>query len=148
MAGVGFCAVTGAISTGTAAKTLLQLIAAANQRALLKQIEISFAGISPTAAPIKVDILRQTNAGSMSELTLVKANPSDDETLQTTATHTSTGEPSAGNVLWSDYIHPQQGLLWQATFDTPIVVPGGTRLGIRVTAGESVNALVSVRGEE
>lgn len=148
MAGLFFRAVTGEISTGVAAKTLLQLIAAANHRVLLHGFVISFKGIAPTDAPIKVDVLRQTTAGTMSSLTLVKHNNGDNETLQTTAQHTATAEPTAGDVLDSFYVHPQGRREFTAAYrkETPIL--GGERLGIRVTAGVSVNAIVSADLEE
>ena len=66
MAGLKLAAVTAAIATGTAAKTLAQIIAPANHRVQLKRLEISFDGVTNTATPIKVDILRQTTAGTMS----------------------------------------------------------------------------------
>ena len=100
-----------------------------------------------TATPIKVDILRQTTAGTMSSLTPVKRG-NFTETLQTTAQHTATAEPTAGDVLRSFYVHPQQGEVWEAPFDDPIDIPGGTRLGVRATASASVNALVALDLEE
>ena len=148
MAGVGFRAQTAEITTGVAKKTLLQVVAAANHRVLVKEISVAFKGTSPTDAPILVRILRQTTAGTMSALTPVKNNSADTETLQTTAQHTATVEPTAGDVLMSEEVHPQTGLLWQATFGGEIIVPGGTRLGIDVTAGVSVSATARIFGEE
>jgi hypothetical protein len=148
MAGVRFKAVTGQISTGTSAKTLMQIVAASNHALLIDEISISFDGTSNTATPIKVDVLRQTTAGTMSSLTPVKDPDDSDETLQVTAQHTATAEPTAGDVLLSEHIHPQQGYTWQAPFGRSIKVGGGDRLGIRVTAGASVNALARVAGEE
>lgn len=142
MTGVRTRAVTGAIATTTAARTLLQIVAASNHRVTLEELEISFEGVTNTATPIKVDVLRQTSAGTMTGLTLVKDNSNDDETPEVTAQHTATSEPTAGDVLDSFYVHPQQGRLWQAPFAKPFVIPGGTRLGIRVTAAASVNAIV------
>jgi len=148
MSGVRGHAATAAISTGTSAKTLLQLVAASNHRVHVEEVEISFNGVTNTAEPIKVDILRQTNAGTMSSLTPVKAMPGDAETLQTTALHTASSEPTAGDILESFYVHPQQGRAWQAPFAKPIVIPGGGRVGVRVTAAASVNALVTAKFEE
>lgn len=148
MAGIGFQAATGNIATGTAAKTLVQIIAAANHRVLIKQVSVCFRGTSNSDAPVLIQILRQTNAGTMSSQTLTKQSPGDDETLQTTATHTATGEPGSGDLVQSYAIHPQQGMIWQHTFGDPIIVPGGTRLGVVVTAGADVNAVVTILGEE
>lgn len=148
MAGNRFKAVTGQITTGTSAKTLLQIVAATNQKVLIDEISISFNGVSNTAEPIKVDVLRQTTAGTMSALTMVKDPDDWAETMQTTAQHTSTSEPTAGDVLMSEHVHPQQGWTWQAPFGRAIAIGGGDRLGIRVTAAASVSAIVRAAGEE
>ncbi len=148
MAGLGFSAVTAQINSTTSALTLLQVVAASNHRVLIKELSVSFEGVNNAHAPIQVDVLRQTTAGTMSSLTIVKANNGDDETLQTTAQHTATAEPTAGDVLMRELVHPQTGYTWQAPFGGEIVVPGGTRLGIRVTAANAVDAVARVRGEE
>jgi hypothetical protein len=136
------------IATGTALKTLLQLVAAANHRVVITEIGISFHGVTPTDAPILVQAMRQTTAGTMSAATPVKRNSTDDETLQTTAQHTATVEPTAGDVLKQWAIHPQGGLVYQPAPGEEIVVPGGGKLGITVTAGVSINADVYVDYEE
>jgi hypothetical protein len=148
MAGVGFATVTGEITTGTSVKTLIQVVAAANHRLRVREISISFKGILGTDAPILVQVLRQTTAGTMSALTPVKLNDSDDETLQVTAQHTATAEPTAGDVLMSEEVHPQSGYTWQSPFGGEIPVKGGGRLGVRVTAGASTSAVVRIFGDE
>ncbi len=148
MAAVRFKGVTGAISTGTSAKTLLQIVAASNHGVLIDEISISFEGTSAAATPIKVDVLRQTSAGTMSSLTLVLDPDDADETLQTTAQHTSTSEPTASSVLITELVHPQTGYTWNAGYGREIKIGGGDRLGIRVTAASSVNAICRVSGEE
>lgn len=149
MAGNRFKAVTAPISTGTAAKTLLQIVAASNHKVKIDEISISFNGTSNTAEPIRVDVLRQTTAGTMSSLTLVKDPDDWAETIQTSAQHTATGtEPTSGDILLTEYVHPQQGYTWQAPFGREIIIGGGDRLGIRVTAVASVNAVVRASGEE
>ena len=149
MAGVRLNAVTGEIATGTAAKTILQLVAAANHRVLVRGLRVSFKGVSATATPILVRVLRQITAGTMSALTPVKANSSDSETLQTTAQHTATAEPTAGDVLLVAEVHPQGGsLVWVAPFGGELVVPGGGRLGVEVTAGASVSCVAMIEAEE
>lgn len=148
MAGIRSACVTGEITTGTSVKTLLQIIAPTNQRLLVKEASVSFKGIVSTGTPAKVDILRQTTAGTMTSLTPVKWNSADDETLQITAQHTSTSEPTAGDVLWSEEVHPQTGYTWQAPFGMEFVVPGGTRLGLRVTTAETTSAIARMIVEE
>jgi hypothetical protein len=70
----------------------------------------------------------------MSSLTPVKDNSSDSETIQTTAQHTSTGEPTPGTILDSKFVHPQTGYCWQAPFGKEKIVPGGGRLGLRLVS--------------
>ena len=143
MSGVLFNANTGEVTTGTSAKTIIQIVAASNHRVFIKCVDVSFKGIVVTDAPIYVRVLRQTTAGTMSALTPTKGNNADDETLQTTAQHTATAEPTAGDVLKSREIHPQMS----GRFG-PFWMPGGTKLGVEVTAGVSTSCVVSVEGEE
>lgn len=138
----------GEIATGTAAKTLLQLVAASNHRIALLGFSISFDGVASDAAPIQVDILRQTTAGTMSSATPVKEDPGCDETIQTTAQKNATAEPTAGDVLRRYQVHPQVGIEIKFGADEEIIIPGGGRLGLRVTAAATVNALGHMTFEE
>lgn len=135
---------TAQISSGTSAKTILQIVAAANQRILIRSIGVSFEGINRDAAPVQVVVVRQSDAGAMSSLTLVKDTDSDDETIQTTAQHTATAEPSSGDVLQRVLVHPRGGRVDLG----PFRCKGDGRLGVVVTAGESVDCVVSAVIEE
>lgn len=148
MAGVGFVAATAEITSGTAAITLLQIVAPTNQRLKVREVSVSGKGVSNTGTPGKVRVLRQTSAGTMSALTPVKWDSTDDETLQVTAQHTATAEPSAGNVLMIEEMHPQTGFCWQAPFGGEIIVPGGTRLGVEITLDASISVVARMIGEE
>lgn len=148
MSGVRFKAVTAAVATGTSAKTIVQVVAASNHGVMIDEWSVSFAGTSNTATPIKVDICRQSDAGTSSALTPVKDPDDTDETLQTTARHTATAEPTTGDVIMTEYVHPQTGYTWQAPFGRAIKVGGGDRLGIRVTAAADVNCIARFSGEE
>lgn len=148
MAGVRGVAATAPVVTGTSAKTILQLVAAANHRTKVAGWKVSFDGTSPTATPIKVELVRQTTAGTMSALTTVKKNEADDETLQTTAQHTATAEPTTTDVIDTQYIHPQGAWEKYYPLGEEEMVKGGNRLGIRVTAPVSVNAIAQFEFEE
>lgn len=149
MAGTRFKAVTGEISTGTSVKTIIQVVAASNHGVLIDEISISFKGTSNTAAPILVLVRRQTSAGTMSSLTPVKDPDDSDETLQTTAQHTATSEPTGGDILFAEEVHPQLGWSWQAPGrGREIKIGGGDRLGITVTAGADVSCVARMAGEE
>ncbi len=148
MSGVRWKAVTAAVSTGTSAKTVLQVVAASNHALWIDEIGISFEGVDTVGTPIKVDICRQSTAGTSSALTPVKDPDDSDETLQITARHTATAEPTTGDIIMSEYVHPQSGYFWQAPLGRRIKVGGGDRLGVRVTAAASVNCLSYIIGEE
>lgn len=150
MAGVGFTVDTGAVAlTASTAKTIAQVISATNQRALIKRIDISSNGITPTDPGILIDILTQTTAGTMTSLTPQKRTSSDTETLQTTAQKTATAEPTAGNTLFSFYYNEQTWV--PIIFDPPLAVVGGTRMGVRATPGTltaATNIVVTLDCEE
>ncbi len=135
----GIAKVTGVV-TGTSAKTLLQVVAATNHAVEIAEVAIAFHGTSATAEPILVELLRQTTAGTMTSLTPVKGDDGVSDTLDTTAQHTSTSEPTAGDILRAWTIHPQFGIVYQPSVDAKIVVPAGGRVGLRVTAAADVNA--------
>ncbi len=149
MAGLRLRGNTAQIATGTALKTIMQIVAAANHRVVIPAISVSFEGITPTDAPIQVDIQRQSTAGTGpgGALTLVKDNDSDDETIQTTAQYgpagTWTVEPTAGDVLARKLVHPQG----RADFG-PFILKGGGRLAVVVTAAVSIDCAVSAAIEE
>lgn len=128
------------VATGTAVKTLLQLVAAANHAIEITEISISFHGVNNTHEPITVELLRQTTAGTMSSLTLVKADDSNGDTFDTTAQHTATVEPTGGDVVRTYAVHPQTGAVIPITDRAPIIVGAGDRIGLRVTAANDVNA--------
>lgn len=150
MAGIRAVAQTAEVATGTSAKTILQLVAAANHRVVIKEWSVSFDGTSNTGDPIQVKLVRQSDAGTGGDaLTPTKMDLDGDETLQTTAQKdVDGGEPTGSTVVSAEQVHPQGGYTWQAPFGGDIVVNGGDRLGIVVTAGADVNALARFVFEE
>lgn len=135
MAGLFFTLAPGAVAIASAtAKTALQIVAASNHRTLLHAISLGGNGVTAADPPAKVALLIQTTAGTMSSLTPAKENAGDDETIQTTAQHTATVEPTDSTEKWSDYLHMQTatGVI---KFVPPLVIPGGTRLALKVTPG-------------
>ncbi len=148
MAGVLFHGNSTPVLSTTSAKTLIQLVAAANVRVKILEWSVSFAGTSNTATPIQVDIVRQTSAGTSVSLTLVKDNESDQETLNTTALQTITAEPTTGSTVITEEVHPQTGYTWQAPFGREVIIQGGNRAGLRVTAAASVIAASRMFAEE
>lgn len=152
MAAVRAVAQTVEIPTGVATKTMLQVLAPTNRKVKLTAWSISFDGISNVAAPITVVLEFQTGAGVDGDvLTLKKLNPDDSEIIQTTALSDIDGttQPSSGDEVMGRQVHPQGGYDWAAPFGGEILIPGGSRLGIKViTPGADVNAKVSMTIEE
>lgn len=144
MAGLRFRATTGQVATGTSAKTIMQIVAASNHRVVIPRFEVGFEGVSNTDAPILTEVVVQTTAGTMTSLTLVKDNSEDGETLQTTAQHTASAEPTTTSTLYAMFIHPQTARV----INGPFIVPGGTRVGVRVTSANNVDCVVTCLGEE
>jgi len=153
MAGILARANSGEVSfTAATAKTALQIVAASNHRVKILGITMSGKSASPTDQPIKYRILRQTDAGTSSAGTagthLSKNNDADDETLQTAVRQTVTAEPTGGDVLEVGEFHPQNGLKWFFPFGQEVIVKGGGRLGIELTAPANQTAAVSIDFEE
>lgn len=136
-----------ALSAATA-KTVIQITAPANHRVAVLGWGIFFDGTSVTAEPVQVRLLRQTTAGTMSALTPVALDGSVGETIQTSAQHTASAEPTAGNVVDVIECHPQQGYEVIYPLGQEVILQGAGRVGIEVTAPATVNARAKIRFEE
>jgi len=132
----------------TAAETVVQIVAAANQRVKVLGFGVFFDGISPTAEPIQVELCRQSTAGTSSALTPVKWDDSLAETLTTTARQDFTAEPTTGDVIWSGEVHPQGSYECQYALGQEPICGGADRIGIRCTAPVAVNVRAYIRFEE
>ena len=125
--------------SGAVAKTILQLVAPSSQRVALLGFAVAFDGVSSTAEPVQVEILRQTSAGTSSAGTPVKDDDSITDALRTTSRITFTVEPTSGDVLRRYNVHPQTGFERVFGPDEEIIIGGSDRLGIRCTAPVGVN---------
>lgn len=121
-----------------ATETLVQIITTTNQRIRVRGWGVSFNGVDATKTPILVEVLRQTTAGTSVALTIVKADPAS-TTPVTTALQDFTVEPTAGDILWSQYFTPVGGGIDLTLYpDDEIVLGASTRLGLRVTTATGV----------
>lgn len=149
MAGINFAVQSGETACVAAtAKTVLQLVAPSNHRLRVKEFSLTSKGTNNTAAPVLVELVRQSDAGTSSAATPVALDESTDETLQATARKTVTAEPTGTVVVKSFEVHPQAGFVWQSPFGGEIPIKGGTRLGIRVTAPADVTVNAEFVAEE
>lgn len=130
-------------------RTVLQIVAPAQQAVRLCEFSFSFDGANPSAVPGRCQVLRQTSAGTMSAATPLKLDAGRGETIQSTAQHSSTGTiPTAGDILIDENVHPQTGYTWVMSALREIIIAGGTRLGFNCTFAAGVNATVRVICEE
>ncbi len=113
----------------------------------LRGFSVSFDGILGTAEPVQVEILRQTDAGTMSAATEVVDIPQS-EAIQVVALKTATVEPTPGDILRRYDIHPQTGFERSYAFDEEIIIGGGGRIGLRCTAPAAVNVTGFMAWEE
>jgi hypothetical protein len=127
-------------------KTVLQIVAPANQLVVPYALTVSFDGVTVGNEPVLVKIARQTTAGTMSARTPVQLNSL--ETIQTTAQHTATVEPTTTDILKEYKIHPQSGVEKTWDLSDEIYIGGGTRLGFLCTAADAVNVVMSIDCEE
>jgi hypothetical protein len=149
MAGINGVAQAGELAvTASTEKCLVQIVAPANHRVKVRGFGVFFDGTSVSAEPVRVQLLRQTSAGTMSALTPAQEIPVS-ETIQTTALKDGSGTvPTAGDVLATFEVHPQSGYEKMYPLGQEIIVPGGGRLGINVLAGANVNATAAIYFEE
>ena len=136
------------VASGTSAQTYIQLNAPTNQRVKLKEVGISFAGTVNTNAPVNVQLVIQTTAGTASAGTPVATDGDVAETIQATTRVTFTAEPTYAGVLREWNVHPQTGIIVPLPLAKPPVLKGGTRVGLVVTAGVTVNASAYIEWEE
>lgn len=92
-------------------KTLVQVVPGTNTPVRVIEIGISFDSTTASEAPVAVDLLRQTTAGTSSSLTIVADKESDSKSVVATALQTFSVEPTAGNVLRTWHVTPVGGLL-------------------------------------
>lgn len=148
MAGVIAVASTAEVALAAAtAKTVIQVVSASNHPIKIKEWGVYFDGISVTAEPVQVRLLRQTSAGTMSSLTPVERTLTG-VTLQSSAQHTATVEPSAGNVMAAREVHPQSGYQEKFAAGDEIQIGSAGRIGIECTAPAVVNVRAEIVFEE
>jgi hypothetical protein len=135
--------------TAATAKTVIQYAApSTGQLVKLLGWGVFFDGVSGTAEPVRVRLLMQTTAGTMSALNIRAHNRSSNGTFQGAAQTTATAEPTAGDVIESIEVHPQQGYEKIFPMGMEPILASGTRIGIECTAPAAVNALAKLTIEE
>lgn len=141
-------AVTAEVALAAAtAKTVLQLIAATNHGIKLLEWGVFFDGTTVTNDPVLVELLRQTDAGTMTSLTPQERTATGD-TIDSSAQHTATVEPSGTTCIARRQVHPQSGYQEKFAMGREIMIGAGARLGCRCTAPDAVNVIAEFVFEE
>ena len=128
--------------------------AATNIALKILESSISFDGAASTNAPAVVDFARCTfganSPGTAStSLTPGKRDPGRAETIQATAAHTWTTEPTTITAQRSHDVGQFNGLFYLIyPFASPIIVAGGAGWVIRATSPNNCNTCGGIAGEE
>lgn len=129
------------------AKTVLMITAPANQRVVVQRMGIFFDGTKSNDAPALIQLYRMEDAG-----TLTSGSVADYQdlgvTFNTTFGYNATAEPTYGELVDSFNIHPQQGIEIILPLMQELIVAGGGRVGMVVTASSSVNCIAKMMFEE
>jgi hypothetical protein len=133
------------------AKTVLQIKAATNQRVLITSIRLL--GKQPaggTDTPIKIRMTRNAAAfGTGTSATPSKVDPTDSETLQTTAFSNFTVEPTTptdGGLWWE--LQPQTAIEEFLPPGQEIKIPGGQSVQFECTSVATPTLTISVGYQE
>ncbi len=138
--------------TGGTPQTLIQIAAPTNQRLAITQLILSFDGTNSANTPATVKVERQTG-GTFTNTAVAPKKINDPsgtgETLQAVAHTAVTAEPTESDVL-AEFVFPVFGGFGSIPYPLfqEIVVPGGTLLGIKIAAAQTVNCSLTVIYEE
>ena len=152
MAGVFLNVNSGEVALAAAtAKTVLQIKAPANQRLLIHSIR--FLGKQPaggTDTPIKIRMTRNSAAfGTGSAATPAKNDPSDSETVQSTAASNFSAEPTTptdGGIWWE--LQPQIAIEEFLPPGQEIKIPGGQSVQFECTSVGTPTLVITVGYQE
>lgn len=121
--------------TASSTKTQLAYQAGADHSALLKKVGISFDGVTATDPVLRVDLLRQTTAGTATTGSLVPIDGNAEAGIGVVK-HSHSAEPTAGDILDSWYITPAGGLwVYQWPLGDEIILPPSSYIALRVISG-------------
>ena len=136
-----------ALSSATA-KTILQARTPTNQAVVLLGFTVSFDGIVGTNTPVLLEVVRYSSNGTMTSAGTFKDDRGRGETIQTGGFKNATLEPATDEVIRNYLVHPQTGYERKFEYDEEIIVGGGTRIGLRLTAPDAVNVAGQMNLEE
>lgn len=136
-------AATTAISmTSALTKTFIQVAAPANQGVSILRAVVSFQGVTVADTPVRIDIVKQTDAGTGLNSYTPKLACSFSTALTPQATvlmnsSTSGAEPTTTDVIDVKYVHPQAGYEYVFTEGQDELTFANARYGLRVATTTS-----------
>lgn len=155
MAALPFKVSTGNIGITSTSKTLMTLVAPANQRVKIVGISISGQGISNTDTPPKFELITFTSMSggtSTNSNTITKEDGSLGETIQTGIAGVYSAEPTytgaATPSMDTQNVHPQSYFYVKDRFNPLFILKGGTGFAVRATSNQSETFNVTVFCEE
>ena len=128
-------------------KTIVQVHAPATMSINVLGWSISFDGQSVTAEPVEVEIVKQTDDGSMVTSVPIKIGLYD-ETIQSAGFYDAVTEPTTTDLIEAYEVHPQSGFDVRYSDSEVISLGFDERLAIRVKAAAAVNCRAKLICEE
>lgn len=128
------------VAASTATITILQILAATNHPAEMFSFSIFGDSTDLDATPIPGEWLIQTTTGTMSAVTEALMDRGITHTIQLSATHTATAEPTASTILFPFQFAPSAGLVYTFPPGDELVINTAERIGLRLlTPAAAVN---------
>lgn len=140
-------------SAATGAKTVLNVIAGANQPIAIVEWGISFDGVTASAVPATVELCQSTQAGagtSAGSVPAIVQVSGRAVTAQPTSGHNYTAEPTTLTVVEQYFVPQFMGTFlkqYPLGFEPDTDLSGGTikALALRVNTSATVNVLAYIR---
>lgn len=129
------------------AKTMIEVSTSANVPAEWVSVDITFDGVTASAVPVRVDFCTYAATGTGTAYTPKRLGQAVG-TSQSTVKINDTVEPSTPTVLFSWYIPPTSGVMYQWPLGRELFHNVGTVQGIRLTAPAAVNVVANLTVEE
>lgn len=145
---VQYAVTTGAVAlTAATAKTVVEVTTTANVPCEWISVDIMFDGVTATAVPVRVDFCTYAATGTGTAYTPKRLGQAVGSPASTVKIN-DTVEPTTPVILFSWYISPTSGLLYQWPLGRELFHNVSTIQGIRLTAPAGVNAIVNLGIEE
>ena len=143
-----YIAGVGGVATGTSALTLVQVAPSSNRPVTVVEVGVSFTSVTASDPPVLVELVRASNAGTSSSLSIIRAYDNDPKAPQSTAKQTFTAEPTLIEIVRQWEVTPVGGLfVVQFPVDREIkdLI---YNIGIRVTSSVNQSATAYIGYEE